>query len=107
MKFEEAKRIVRLEDALEFCKKQSMLEQVVGKEEFKHYSVAADAIEKQIPTQPYSRDLWELGTAEGYSCPCCGYDFPVNYFEPHCCKCGQAIKYKHKDYPTEKGDDSK
>ena len=58
---------------------------------------------KQVPKKPYARDLWELGTAEGHSCPTCGYDFPVSYFEPYCCKCGQAINYKQKDHPTEKG----
>ena len=58
-------------------------------------------LKKQTPIKPYTRDLWELGTAMGYSCPTCGYDFPVSYFEPYCCKCGQAIKYT--DHPTEKG----
>ncbi len=52
------------------------------------------ALKKQIPQKPYPRDLWELGTAQGYSCPTCGYDFPVSYFEPHCCKCGQAILWR-------------
>lgn len=63
-----------------------------------------EAFKKATPTMPYTRDLWELGTAEGYSCPTCGYDFPVSYFELYCCKCGQAIKYK--DHPTEKGGSS-
>lgn len=71
--------------------------------QLEHEKMVLDALEKRLPTKPYTRDLWELGTAEGYSCPSCGYDFPVSYFEPYCCKCGQAIKYKHKDHPTKKG----
>ena len=50
------------------------------------------AVNKQILTEPFKRDLWETGTAEGYSCPTCGYDFPISYIEKYCCKCGQAIK---------------
>ena len=93
---DETRQIVRLEDALEFCKKQSMLEQMVSNEDWKHYSIASEAIKKRIPTKPLPRDLWELGTATGSTCPYCGYDFPVSYYEPYCCKCGQAIKY-HED----------
>jgi len=55
--------------------------------------IAICAVNKQIPTKPFPRDLWELGTAQGSSCSNCGYDFPVSYIEPYCCKCGQAIKY--------------
>lgn len=82
-------------------------EMVKGNEHFTmielNETAIIDALKKQIPIKPYTRDLWELGTAMGYFCPTCGYDFPVNYFEPHCCKCGQAIKYT--DHPTEKGGD--
>ena len=59
----------------------------------KAVEIAKNAIQKQIPTKPYTRDLWELGTAMGYSCPTCGYDFPVSYFEACCCECGQAIAW--------------
>jgi hypothetical protein len=52
----EARQIIRLEDALEFCKKQSMFEQVVSNEDWKHYSIAAEAIKKRIPTKPFPRD---------------------------------------------------
>lgn len=43
---------VRNQDALEYCKKQSMLEQIVGNETWRHYEHAAMALKKQIPKKP-------------------------------------------------------
>ena len=98
MKIEEAKRIVRLEDALEFCKKQSMLEQVVSNEDWKHYSVATNAIEKQISKKPvFDKDGCLV-------CGNCGSYFGIrtetNFIEGYCWECGQKIDT---DHPTEKG----
>ena len=49
--------------------------------------------EKQIPKKPMCRDLFELGSGIGHSCPTCGYDFPIGNYKPykHCPECGQAI----------------
>ena len=88
------KQEIRNKDALEFCKKQSMLEQMVGNEQWKHYHYAVNALEKQILKDPIPRDLWELGTATGSSCPNCGYDFPIGYLHNYCWECGQAVKLK-------------
>ena len=101
MKIEEAKRIVRLEDALEFCKKQSMLEQYVSNEEWKHYSIAVDAIKKQIPQKPIEDGYYD----EPAVCPNCGCNvvkFVDNYCNVQFCHfCGQKLDLS--DHPTEKG----
>jgi ribosomal protein S27AE len=56
--------------------------------------VAFEALKKQIPQKPNKRDLWELATATGHSCPNCGNDFPIGIYKPYkyCPDCGQAIK---------------
>lgn len=56
--------------------------------------LAIKALEKQIPKKPVGRDLFELGTATGHTCPTCGYDFPIGNYKPykHCPECGQRIK---------------
>ena len=46
MTVQEAEKKVRNEDALEYCKKQSMLEQMVGNETWRHYHYAAKALEE-------------------------------------------------------------
>ena len=57
-------KYVRNEDALEYCKKQAMLEQMVGNESWRHYSYAVTALEKQLPKKPihiheeHSEHLW-------------------------------------------------
>lgn len=51
------------------------------------------ALEKQIPTKPIVRDLWQLGTADGHSCPNCGYDIPYTKQPKHCEECGQALDW--------------
>ena len=102
MKIEEARKIVRLEDALEYCKKQSMLEQVVSSENWKHYSAAADALEKQIPKH---YELWN----NQCSCPNCNKLFGsydqlktlIHWEMPYCKFCGQALIWSN--HPTEKG----
>lgn len=55
---------------------------------------ALEAMKKQIPQKPIGRDLWELATATGHSCPSCGNDFPIGICKPYkyCPDCGQAIK---------------
>lgn len=101
MKIDKAKRIVRLEDALEFCKKQSMLEQYVSNEEWKHYSIAVDAIEKQIPQRPIEDGYY----GEPAVCPNCGGNVINqcdNDYQFQCCHyCGQKLDWS--DPPTEKG----
>ena len=58
-------KLIRNQDALEYCKKQSMLEQMVGNEVWKHYEYAAKALNKQIPQKPihiheeHSEHLWQ------------------------------------------------
>ena len=42
----EAYKKFRNEEALEYCRKQAMLEQVVGNENWKHYNTAAKALEE-------------------------------------------------------------
>ena len=88
--------LVRNQDALEYCKKQSMLEQMVGDEKWRHYEYAAKALGKQIPKQP---NIWEeryyfFPTPNddwGYECPCCG-NRDIDYPEHHCI-CGQALDW--------------
>ena len=89
-------QLVRNQDALEYCKKQSMLEQMVGNESWKHYEYAAKALKKQIPKQP---NFWEEkyyysptpNDDWGYECPCCG-NREIDYPEHHCI-CGQALDW--------------
>lgn len=58
-------KLIRNQDALEYCKKQSMLEQMVGNEVWKHYEYAAKALKKQISQKPlhiheeHSEHLWQ------------------------------------------------
>ena len=54
---------------------------------------AISALEKLIPKKPIGRDLFELGTATGHTCPTCGYDFPIGNYKPykHRPECGQRI----------------
>ena len=92
----EAYQLVRNQDALEYCKKQSMLEQMVGNEKWRHYEYAAKALEKQIPQKPF---FWEEkyyysptpNDDWGYECPCCG-NRDIDYPEHHCI-CGQALDW--------------
>ena len=87
---------VRNQDALEYCKKQAMLEQMVGNESWRHYYYAVDALEKQIPKRP---DIWDNkyyfsptpNDDWGYECPCCG-NRDIDYPEHHCI-CGQALDW--------------
>lgn len=87
---------VRNQDALEYCKKQSMLDQMVGNESWRHYEYAAKALEKQIPKHP---NFWEEkyyysptpNDDWGYACPCCG-NRDIDYQEHHC-TCGQALDW--------------
>ena len=112
---EEAKayRKFRNEEALEYCRKQSMLEQMVGNETWKHYDTASKALEeveqyralgtveelkeareKQIPkklikVEPHATndiDVWV--TCE------CGATTLINkdYKHCYCWKCGQLIE---------------
>ena len=92
MSVEEAKKIAKLECALEFCKKQSVLEQYVSDEKWKHFDIAVGAIEKQIPKKP-------IGRHTSYKCPICdrrvrsgkgSSSFGVDYF---CQRCGQALDW--------------
>lgn len=56
--------------------------------------IIIEALEKQIQKKPIARDLWELGTAEGHSCPYCGLDIPYTKYPKHCENCGQALDWK-------------
>ena len=53
-----------------------------------------EALEKQIPKKLVARDLFEMSTATGHSCPSCGYDFPIGIYRlyKYCPECGQAIE---------------
>ena len=97
MTVEEAKKIAKLECALEFCKKESMLEQYVSDEKWKYFDVAANAIEKQMPKKihisPYI-----------YTRCNCGYEFSIHYGDGYygvpeekkthfCPNCGQALDW--------------
>lgn len=114
---EEAKayRKFRNEEALEYCRKQSMLEQMVGNETWKHYDTASKALEeleqyralgtveelkkakeKQIPKTPCIE-------GDGYCpegnlvydtwiCPNCEEHYEIDYHDyDYCPKCGQKI----------------
>lgn len=96
MDVNEAKKIVRLEDALEFCKEQAVLEQYVSDEKWKYLSIAADAIKKQIPKKPISYDK------HYFICPGCREDlgkdedaiYVYQEIPPDFCeKCGQALDW--------------
>ena len=65
--------------------------------------IIIEALERLTPKKPIARDLWELGTAMGSSCPTCGYDFPIGNYKryEHCPECGQALDYTYN--PNEKG----
>lgn len=83
---------VRNQDALEYCKKQSMLEQMVGNETWKHYEHAAMALKKQIPKKPAGDPSYYLNALH---CPACGYflGYPHNKHQKFCAECGQAIDW--------------
>lgn len=88
-------QLIRNQDALEYCKKRAMLEQMVGDEKWKHYEYAAKALKKQIPRQPiFWRHQYYDSRFEddwGYECPCCG-NRDIDYPEHHCI-CGQALDW--------------
>lgn len=92
----EAYLLVRNEDALEYCKKQAMLEQMVGNEAWRYYEYAVKALKKQIPRTPivWRHQYWyapEIDDDWGYQCPCCG-NRDIDYPEHHCI-CGQALDW--------------
>lgn len=89
MTVEDAKKIARLEDALEFFKKQSVLEQVVSNDEKSRcFSLAVDALEKQIPKKPLEeKRYYGIG-----KCPTCNAVFMDNTTN-YCGNCGQAIDW--------------
>lgn len=95
MKNKEEYLLVRNQDALEYCKKQSMLEQMVGDEKWKHYEYAVKALKKQIPRQPifWIHQYYDSRFEDdwGYECPCCG-NRDIDYPEHHC-TCGQALDW--------------
>lgn len=79
-------KLVRNQDALEYCKKQSMLEQMVGEEKWKHYEYAAKALKKQIPLKPttFGKDLFD--------CAFCGRVLE-KHSHNYCPKCGQKLDW--------------
>ena len=92
----EVYKLIRNKDALEYCKKQSMLEQMIGNEKWRHYEYAAKALKKQIPRTPivWKHQYWyapEIDDDWGYECPCCG-NRDIDYPEHHC-TCGQALDW--------------
>lgn len=102
MTVEEAKKIARLEDALEFMKKQSVLEQVVSEDDkSRHFSLAVKALEKQIPKKPHPKEKYNSGYA--MHCPTCNNYiclephkrdiFPSNIANAYCRRCGQALDW--------------
>lgn len=101
MTVEEAKKFAKLECALEFCKKQSVLEQYVSDEKWKHFDVAVNAIEKQIPQKPIKRNGL-VRTGRGYElldekeqeyCSKCNR-LVQPPCEKYCSYCGQAIYFE-------------
>ena len=93
---DEAYLLVRNEDALEYCKKQSVLAQMVGNESWRYYEYAAKALKKQIPREPivWKHQYWyapEIDDDWGYQCPCCA-NRDIDYPEHHCI-CGQALDW--------------
>ena len=100
MTVEDAKKIARLEDALEFFKKQSMLEQVVSNDEkSRYFSLAVDALGKQIPKKPIKKNpICFQRTIDGvefysydYHCALC--DAKLRASIDHHCFCGQTIDW--------------
>lgn len=75
----------------------------INLDDLEAFAVAIQALEKQIPKKPLARDLWELGTAIGSSCPTCGYDFPIGNYRryEYCPECGQALDWS--GHSTKKG----
>lgn len=119
--------IIKSEDALTYCTKQSMLEQMVGNEKWLHYYYAGIALGKQIPQKPdhiYERypkhdwyrddngeiDMWfmDVGFHNGPGCKRCHATFcehcdpdwdeeECTVDEMRCPTCGEKI-----DWPYEK-----
>lgn len=65
--------------------------------EYCAYSLAIEALEKQIPKKP---DLWGDGYSNGHlvydtgTCPKCGADYEVDYEEAdYCGSCGQRLDW--------------
>lgn len=87
---------VRNKDALEYCKKQSMLEQAVGNEKWKHYHYAISALEKQIPKKPVVDESW---FPDALNCPSCGtfVGFQYDHNDKFCHNCGQALDWSEID----------
>lgn len=83
-------QLVRNQDALEYCKKQSMLEQMVGDEKWKHYEYAAKALKKQIPKRVKHIESTTDGHLLGY-CPSC--ILKVLDENKFCYECGQALDW--------------
>lgn len=89
----EAHKLVRNQDAYEYCRKQSMLELTVGDEKWKHYEYAAQAIDKQIPKR-----VTNTGYVYGYThhCPSCGHQVEkraYGIYDKYCHTCGQALDW--------------
>lgn len=93
MTVQEAENKVRNEDALEYCQKQSMLEQMVASEKWKHYHYASEALEKQIPKKPKGISVNEDNMRVA-NCPNCG-KFIVQKESPIGCKnCLQKLDWE-------------
>ena len=92
MKNNEAYKLVRNQDALEYCKKQSMLEQMLGNDTWRHYEYAAKALEKRIPKKPVFYTSW---FSDAPNCPSCGVFLGIPHIDNDmfCNKCGQAIDW--------------
>ena len=89
----EVYKLVRNQDALEYCKKQSMLEQMVANETWKHYEYAKKALKKQIPQK-----VINLGYFYGYAhhCPSCNAQVEKRAYgvnDKYCRECGQALDW--------------
>lgn len=93
MTVEEAKKIAKLECALEFCKKESMLEQYVSDEKWKYFDVAVNAIEKQIPKKLKVEYTSGSGVVNlYYFCPSCN-SFRMES-RKYCSNCGQSLDWE-------------
>lgn len=97
MTAQEAERKVRNEDALEYCKKQSMLEQMVGNETWRHYHYAVKALE-EVEQYRALGTVEELKEAREKQIPKKPIEYEDKYYA--CPRCEGNLMYKWDEYPT-------
>ena len=87
MTLEEALKVMSREEVAEACEKRLYIDEIKALEAM--YTIADDAVKKQIPLEP---NRYSIGQATVFECPICKEMLILP--KPFCGNCGHRINWK-------------